>query len=224
MRGIRKQVFSDKNYQPSTIIADAGADISVTDIGDVALDGTGSSTTDGGGITAYFWEILLGGEDNYLTTPTLSTTGMAGGSIVGNISIRLTVFDATGNSASDIVSVSVEALPPPLTITAGIINIDREGVIDFTNGEPNEVLSLEFKLFNYNSGDYVEIKDELGVDFLPMLDSQHPTRFKNLTLDGSGEYTLDFKGFVSGFQMRVKITGRSSSEEIPTPDSITIYF
>lgn len=222
---IRKQIFSkaDETLLPSTIIADAGVDVIVTDITTVTLNGTGSSTTDAGGITSYYWEIIEG-TGYSLTTPSSSTTGISGTSVVGSIIIRLTVGDATGNSDSDTVTVEIEAAAHPLSVSSSIPDVFKEGTIDFINGEANETLTLEFKLFDSDAGDSVDVIDANLNPVIPILDSTHTLRIGTTDLDANGEATLDYSGTGDYFQMRVKIIGRSSSEEIPFSDSTTVVF
>ena len=106
-------------------IAIASPDQTVTDHdGDglhlVTVDGTGSFDPNGGAITSYQWSQ---GSTTIGATPTLAVTLP-----LGSHALTLTVFDAAGFSASDVVSVTVLANQAPIAYAGADLTVS-----DFDN-------------------------------------------------------------------------------------------
>jgi hypothetical protein len=112
----------------SAPIADAGESRTNVAAGEVSLDGSGSSDPEGDGLT-YRWSQTSGpgveitGADQAMA----SFVGVAG----ANYSFRLTVRDDRGASSDDIVSILMEAAPPPPIPDAAIVSfLATPGTID----------------------------------------------------------------------------------------------
>ncbi len=113
-------------------IANAGPDQTVTDhdgdgIDLVSVDGSASFDPNGGAITAYQWSQ---GSTTIGATPTLAVTLP-----LGSHALTLTVFDAAGFSASDVVNVTVLANQAPIAYAGADLTVsdfDGDGVESFT--------------------------------------------------------------------------------------------
>ena len=175
MRGIKRFVFARGSELPSTIVANAGSDQAVSELSSVVLDGTGSTTTDGGGITSYLWEIIAG-EQYVLETPTASTCVVSGAPTNGSFVVRLTVGDVTGNTDSTTITITVTVVISVLAISSSLPDGSGDGTMAISGGEPSEVINLQFTLQSTQSGDMVEVFDTLGSD-IPVgpLDDRTPS-------------------------------------------------
>lgn len=224
MRGISRYIYAKGSELPSVIVANAGSDQSVSELSSISLDGTSSTTTDGGGITSYLWEIIAG-EMYTLTTPTASTCGVSGFPTNGSFVVRLTVGDATSNSATDTVTVMVAVVVNNLAIASSLPDGNGDGTLDITGGEAGELINLEFKLQSTTSGDSVEVVDSLG-DPVPVgvLDHTHTIKYGQVTLDGSGDFSMLYGGTGTYFSMSVNMIQRSIGTRIPVPSSTTVNF
>ncbi|OQP47369.1 hypothetical protein A4H97_07660 [Niastella yeongjuensis] len=124
------QLFSDPiGTQPPPAsnqppIANAGADNSIVSSSNntVTLDGAASKDTDGT-IKTYAWT-KIGGPSQYSITNPAAATTTVGGLAVGVYVFRLTVTDDKGASASDDVTITVQAANvAPVANAGGDINI-----------------------------------------------------------------------------------------------------
>ncbi len=212
MSFIKRQIFGKKNSTAfGTIIAVAGADQSVESIGSlVNLDGTGSSSTVGGGVTSYLWEIVSG-SGLIIDSPTASTTSISGTSVVGLNLIMLTVKDANGNTDTDSLIITITA-STLMNMKSTVPDVDGLGTLSIVDGQPNEVLNLSFELFNGNTPDEIIFS---GGIMLTRLYYGNTSSYGNITLDGNGVGTSSYSGTGEFFQVKVTVTGRSSSVAIP---------
>ena len=108
-----KVIVSPAVVQPP--IANAGADQSITlPVDSVTLDGSGSQDPDGT-ITGYSWSQVSGPSTATITSSASVTTSVTG-LVQGSYIFKLTVTDNNGLSASDTMSVTVNAAPhqPPV--------------------------------------------------------------------------------------------------------------
>lgn len=224
MKGIKRHVFAMGDQLPSTIVADAGGAQTVSQISDILLNGSGSTTTDPGGITSYFWEILLG-PDYELTTPTNVTCGVTGYAVTGTILFKLTVTDGTGNVGVDTVKKKIDFGVTSLNIDSSIPYTDGTGTLDLTFGDPNETINLTFTLRDANTGDQATVDDSIGSSiFVGDLNWKYPSRNGQVTLNSSGRGSYSYFMDGNNFSMNVEVVQRSSGKAIPSPSSTTINF
>ena len=105
--------------------------------------------------------------------------------------------------------------PTPTTglkITSSQLS-SNTGVIDITGGEPNEIINLYNEFTNFNSSFFSTTP--LGA-CTPPLDSLHRYSIGVITLNNMGTISYDY-GISDYTNVRITITGRSSSEPLPTP-------
>lgn len=224
MRAVKRFVYSRGTELPSVIVADAGLDDSVTALEDVLLDGTGSTTSEVGGITSYLWEFISPTPYSF-TTPTASTTEVTGFPTNGSFVVRLTVGDGTGNTATDTVTITVAAAVSTLKISSSLPDGNGMGTLNITGGEEVEVINLAFTLQSTQAGDGVDVTDTGGSPlFVGDLDWRNVTRYAQVTLSGGGSFTMLYDGTGSGFSMLSNMVQRSIGTSIPTPSSTTINF
>ena len=208
---MRRSVYSrEATSLFGEITAVAGGDQSVEDIASITtLDGTGSTTTVGGGITAYQWEIISG-NGLIIDSPTSSTTDISGTAVVGDTVIQLTVWDGNGNKATDQLTISI-VLGDPLTISSTTPDVNQDGTFSFINGQPSEVIDLSYTLLNGDNPDSMTA----GTAMSGTLSYLSPSAVGQVTLDGNGEATVNYNGNGANFQVEIEITGRSSSYPLP---------
>ena len=221
MSWIRQNVFA-RNCSTAfgIIIADAGADQAVDHVIDITtLDGTGSSTTVGGGITSYLWEIISG-TGLIIDSPTSSTTTISGSDIVGDHMIRLTVSDGNGNVDWDELIITINETIP-LTITSSTPNGSGDGTIDITAGENGEVISLKYTMLSGNAPDSMTATYSGGDALNGLFNYTKTTAYGEVTLDGSGEIEISYDCEGSAFQVDVEIISRDSG--IPIPPGSSTY-
>jgi len=118
-----------------TPVANAGADVSITlPASSASLNGSASSSPDGSSLT-YSWIYLSGPAGYTITDPYAATTGVTG-LVQGTYVFQLTVKNASGNTASDQVTVTVNpaasVIPvanagAPVTITLPTSSINLDG-------------------------------------------------------------------------------------------------
>lgn len=182
------------------------------------LKGGGSYDIDGT-ITTYAWTEVTGFGAT-IVSPSSVTTSVTG-LIDGNIyTFRLTVTDNDTLQHSDDIKVHVNtAGATTLTINASLPTVLGSGTLDFAGGEPYEIISLGFELFNTLEGDSIDFSGaNTGV-----LDHSHPTRTGAVVLNSSGVVSKNYSSVITDpFECVVTITGRSSSEPIPASNSVLI--
>lgn len=216
---MRRSIYSAANSDLSGIAtADAGANQSSETIaGFVDLDASGSSTTAGGGITGWLWEIVSG-NGLVIDSPTTQTTSISGTAIAGDNIIKLTVTDANGNTDTDTVTLTVTP-PDLLTISSSAPDINGQGTLTFAGGQNAEVLNLRFVMTESTIGDSMTFS---GSIMFGVLDHFNTITTGLVTLDGSGEGSYTYDGDGSLFQVEVEITGRSSIYPLPSSNSTFI--
>ena len=107
--------------------------------------------------------------------------------------------------------------PPPSTdlrITSSVPK-SGTGVIDIMGGEPNEIINLYNEFTHFNSSTFYTTP--LGA-CSPPLDSLHRYSTGVITLNAMGVISYDY-GISDDTNVRITITGRSSSEPMPLPSN-----
>ena len=216
---IRQVIYSSANSDLSgRATANAGSDQNEEQVEDFSpLDGTGSSTT-GGTVDVYLWEIISG-FGLVIDTPNASTSTLSGTTIVGDNIIKLTITDTNGNTDYDYVTITVDPIPA-LVISSSIPDSNGQGTLNITNGQAGEVVPLGFVL-NYGQAPHA-ITFSGGI-MVGRLDYIKTTTTGSITLDGSGNGSSNYDATGKGFVVEVSITGRSSGYPVPTVDFTTIY-
>lgn len=110
-----------------------------------------------------------------------------------------------------------------LVINSSQPTVQGIGTLDFTGGEPNEVLDLDFNLTFYTSNPtinkHIAFSSPVSVG---TLNSGITYQAGTVTLDSSGNGTSNYTISEGELSCQVDITSRSSTEPIPTVDGTTI--
>jgi hypothetical protein len=112
--------------------------------------------------------------------------------------------------------------PVVLQITSSVA-LDGSGTLDFINGEPNEVLTLTFNVFDGGSNVFESLIFDSPV-VVSILDPLHLSRTGSVTLDISGAASsiYTYSPISPDSICTVTITGRSSAEPIPVINSTNL--
>ena len=197
----------------------AGADQTVESVGAITnLDGTGSSTT-GGSITGYLWEIISG-YGLVLDTPTASTTSVSGSGIIGDHVIQLTVTDTNGNTDTDTLTITIE-VGAIITISNDGQDGAGQGTLTIANGQAGETIGLSYALFG---GDYPDAMTITGGALDGTLNYVTTSQTGSIVLDGSGEASEVYTGSGYFFQVSITIVSRSSGATIPKERATFVDF
>jgi hypothetical protein len=111
----------------------------------------------------------------------------------------------------DTLTISI-VLGDPLTLTE-TQPVGGTGTITFADGQPSEVLDLEFQLFNGDFPDAVTFTGDIMNGTLNYLSTSQTGQ---ITLDGNGDGSSTYTVGGQNFQFTVTIVGRSSSYPLPT--------
>lgn len=217
--GIRSSIYRRNQHLLGFLVADAGADVSASDITTITLDST-ASTSSIGTINSWSWEVL-DGNNVFIDTPTTATTTLTGGMILGDNLIQLTITDDLGNVATDTIVVTI-AQSSNLLIGSSVPDASLDGSITLKGGLAAEVVGLEFKLFDNGLGDSVTFTD---FTVTSPLDFNNTPRLGTATLDGNGFLSGSYnatKGEGTSFSFQVRITYRDAGEPFPTVDRTTV--
>jgi hypothetical protein len=217
---MRREIFGASNldlYGEAT--ADAGSDQSERFISSFSnLDGTGSSTT-GGTVDSYLWEVISG-TGIVIDTPTSSTSTLSGTNIVGDTVIQLTITDTNGNTDTDTVTLTIEAVPPLVIEATPKDTITLQGQLNISDGIAGEIIELSFTMNYGNNPDNITFS---GGIMSGVLDYQKTTAVGSITLDGSGNGTSTYTAYGTNYNVQVAVVGRSSIYPIPEEDNAVIY-
>jgi len=99
------------------------------------------------------------------------------------------------------------------------------GTLDFSCGEPDEVLYLNFQIVTTSGTAVFQSIDFMYPVTVQFLDPIHEWRTGRVQLDSSGNATADYMitdHTASGIYLTVTITGRDSSEPVPSSNSTVI--
>ena len=167
-----------------------------------------------GSIVSYLWTKVAGGNVN-IVSPTSITTDITG-MVEDSYIFRCTVTDNDGLIAFDqkVINVLAQQEVYP-TISSSLPNALGEGTLDFSNGNPNEVVNLlfEFTIGNQgNPGGAIEIDFSSPVQVAP-LDSQHLSRLGTVTLDSGGNASSNYEMEGQNLVCTVTITGNNDSTQ-----------
>ncbi len=118
-------------------VADAGPDITVDQRETVILDG--SASTDNVGITSCTWRFNTGGQDREL--PGLVATFAF--EDAGTYIVTLTVTDASGNSDSDTLEVTVLDTTPPVADPGEDVTVDQHATVTLDGSGSRDNVGVE---------------------------------------------------------------------------------
>lgn len=210
---MRRSIYSsDESTKFGVITIVTNGNQSVESVSAIAnLDATGTSTTIGS-ISTYEWSIITG-TGLILDTPNSVSTSVSGTSVLGESLIQVKVTDSNGNVAYETLTITI-VLGTPLSLTK-TFPVSGAGTITFADGQPSEVLNLEFRLLNGDAPDAMSFTGGIVFGALSYL---NPTAVGQITLDGSGGGTSDYSAIGAYFQVEVTITGRSSSYPLTGAD------
>lgn len=218
---MRRSVYSsDESTKFGVITVVTNGDQSVESVSAIAnLDATGTSTTVGS-ISTYEWSIISG-TGLILDTPNSVSTSVSGTSVLGDSLIQVKVTDSNGNVAYETLTVSI-VLGTPLSVTK-TLPVSGSGTLIFANGQPSEVLNLDFKMLN---GDAPDAMTFTGGIMFGALSYSNPSALGQVTLDAFGYATSTYSATGANFQVVVTVTGRSSGYPLAGADKdewIQIY-
>jgi hypothetical protein len=177
----------------NTIIADAGPDQSVGEMGDVVLNGAGSSDTDGSNLT-YTWRQISGTSVDLIAATTVSPNFVAPDLLSDEIlTLELTVSDGVTENV-DTVEVAVTAInePPVLIVNAVTSALGGTAVaLDGTGtSDPDDFSALTYLWSQTDtSGVTVDISDATSnqASFVsPRLFNPVTLEFQLTIADGAG--------------------------------------
>ena len=210
---MRRLVYSlDESTVFGVITVVTNGNQSVESVSAIAnLDAAGTSTTVGS-ISTYEWSIISG-TGLILDTPNSVSTSVSGTSVLGDSLIQVKVTDSNGNVAYETLTVSI-VLGTPLSVTK-TLPVSGSGTLIFANGQPSEVLNLDFKMLN---GDAPDAMTFTGGIMFGTLSYSNPSALGQVTLDGSGDATSTYSATGAYFQVVVTVTGRSSGYPLAGAD------
>jgi len=193
-------------------IANGGEDQTVVSGAVVTLNGSGTDTD--GSINSYSWEEVLGSSLNLgasnnaalsFTAPTVSSET--------NYTLRLTVVDSAGASASDEVTVTVRAVSnTPPTADAGSDHSVNEGTSFVLSGSGNDSEGNVTYRWLQVSGPLVQISDSFSSNTtvkVPEITSESETVILELEVS-------DLGGLTATDQVAISINGNGNNESTVT--------